>query len=285
VGVPPKWQPTNTNKYSASFYKLGPAWVCRNNPLVRYPEELGEWPEDAKGADGKTPQEVLDRWKEEIEKAWTDVYDLKRRGCKSSKPECCRYRVKAEITFEETGWLGGHDLVIGYEAFRSDATLWSLGDDRWDFLAPHEFGHLLGAPDEYEGQFSTQLGNNSGGMKDGVDPTSLMGGGKVVKLRHFRGICEVMAKAVEGEYGKRYTYDAVGREATIALPAGTAKEKDKAVADAQMKAVVLGSLAGAAVGALAGAAAGGWKSWQTAAVGGVAGAAAGAGIGWLMRGK
>ncbi len=280
--TPASWKADESNHFSAAFYKVGLGWVCRNNPLLTYPEALPDWPESWYKGAGNMTTTKLDVWKKSIENAWTDQFDLKRAGCLSALPECCRYRVRAEVTFTETGFLGAHDLILAPEKVRSDATMWALGDDRDDFLAPHEFGHLIGAPDEYAGVFSTQLGvNDSDGMKDGVDGSALMGGGKTVKKRHFKGICEVMRDAVQKEFGRNYLYEAVPKGSTAALPPETPVVKDDATARAKTTAMVIGGLAGAALGAMIGGKLSGWQADKTA-LGGVLGAAAGAGIGSLF---
>src|SRR4051812_39793391 len=100
--------------------------------------------------------------------------------------------------------------------------MWSMGDTRAG-LAPHEFGHLLGAPDEYGGVGTTQLSvNDDDGLVDGVDAASIMGVNMTpAKKRHYKGVCEVFALLVKDEFGKTYTYTALDKAVNLASPPGT----------------------------------------------------------------
>lgn len=294
------WQPTPAayhsgqgNHSSASFYHNGTEWVCREDPALHWPTPLPDWPKGVYEGPGNKLEKILDKWKKEIERVWSDQFDVKRVECQSTLEECCRYRVVCEASFTEAKELKPGVLVVTYENVRSNSTLWAGGDES-EGLASHEFGHLLGAPDEYPDVFSTQLGvSDTDGLKNGLDPNGIMGTGmKGVKKRHFKGIVEAMRLAVEFNYPSlKYTYAAVPRGKTLALPADVPAEPDPGPSPVLAEPdpgggvdpwkVVGGAVAGALVGAVAGYfASGGKNDWATggsAAVGAMVGGA----VGWF----
>ncbi|MFN0101012.1 MAG: hypothetical protein ACKV2U_02860 [Bryobacteraceae bacterium] len=290
--TPSTWKPGDENHFSLSFYKSGSEWICREDDTLKWPDGLTDWVKSDYEGPGNLTETTLTDWKSKIETTWTDKFDLKRVDCKSTLSECCRYKTRCVTKFTATDTIGDGVLVISNENVRSNATMWAMGDDR-DGLAPHEFGHLLGAPDEYEGVFSTQLGlTDKDGLKDGVDPDSMMGSEMLtVKKRHFKGICEVMNLAVKAAFGKDYKYEAVDKASNLALPAEVKMERDPGASamgkdpngggDWNVGGALLGGLAGAAAGAALGYFASN-KDPRIAIGAGVAGALAGAGLGLLF---
>lgn len=260
-----------------------------------WPEAMPDWPKSVYEGEGNKLDKILKTWKDEIEKVWSDQFDLKRVECESSKTECCRYRVVCEASFTEAKAIGAGVLIATYENVRSNSTLWAGGDERVG-LASHEFGHLLGAPDEYPDVFSTQLGENDipEGLVNGLDPNGIMGTGmKGVKKRHFKGIVEVMRLAVKARYELEYTYKAVPRDTNLALPADVKLEPDPGPSPVLAEPpdpgggvnvlAVLGiGAAGALLGAGIGYLASGGKAGVATGVGAAIGALAGAGIGWML---
>ena len=89
-------------------------------------------------------------------------------------------------------------------------------------IAPHEFGHLLGAPDEYKKAGTTQLG-----VKDGVDTSSIMGSGGPVKKRSYRGILLAMARCAKSVSTRDFSYIAVPTGPTLALDPSMPKLPDQ----------------------------------------------------------
>lgn len=291
--TPPAYHGGNGNHFTASFYNDGTKWVCREDETLVYPEPLPDWPKAVYEGPGNRLEKVLDRWKKEIEKAWSDQFDLKRVECKSTRTECCRYRVVCEAVFTEVKSIENGVVLVTYEDVRSNSTMWSAGDER-EGLASHEFGHLLGAPDEYPDVFSTQLGvSDDDGLKDGLDPNGIMGTGlKTVKKRHFKGIETGMGLSVEAAYGLKYTYVAVPKASNLALPPGAKPEDDPGPSPAISEpdpgggvnpwAVGGAAVAGAVLGAVAGyMVSGGKNDWATGG-GAAVGALVGAAVGWFV---
>ena len=94
---------------------------------------------------------------------------------------------------------------------RSLAEAWSLGDHR-PGLAPHEFGHHLGAPDEYNAP-TVDTSVNTDGATAGIDPTSLMGSVPndsipPVKARHFDVIKQFLANLINAQVSVAWTFTA-----------------------------------------------------------------------------
>jgi len=281
--TPATWIPDNSNHFGIAFYKSGSNWVCRDAPSQSWPQALTDWPADKYTGAGNMTDTTLAKWKTNIDSVWTDKFDIKRKECKSAKPECCRYKTRCVTKFEEKdSFTSGETIIIVYEDVRSDSGMWALGDTRAG-LAPHEFGHLLGAPDEYGGVGTTQLGvTDSDGLTNGIDTDSIMGCKlSNVKKRHYKGICEVFALLVQDEFGKNYTYEAVGKGGNLASPPGTAPAPDPGADGGSSTGSIIGAIVGGIVGAVAGAIIGFVASGGNPA-GAVAGALAGAAAGALL---
>jgi hypothetical protein len=286
---PAAWIPDNSNHFGAPFYKSGSSWFYRDNPALSFPDTLSDWPEHLHKGAGNFCDTKLGAWKTEMDSTWSDKFDLKRKNCKSTAPECCRYKTRCVTQWIEAPKYGDDIIIVYYENYRSDASSWSLGDNRVG-LASHEFGHLLAAPDEYGGVFSTQLGvNDSDGLSNGIDPDCIMGVNlSVVKKRHLRGVCEMLARLVKDQFGRDYEYEAVDKAGNLASPPGTAITPDPGRAGG-VSGTLIGAIIGGVVGAIAGAIIGFVASGGNplgAVLGGIGGAllgaAAGAGIGSLF---
>jgi hypothetical protein len=278
--VPTTWVAGQDNHFGIPFYKNGATWTCRDT-TQSWPTPLADWPAATHTGPNNKTETVLAKWKKLIDAMWSDKFDLKRKECKSGKPECCRYKTTCASKFTEVTTYGQGTLIIVLDQVRSDSGMWAMGDTR-DGLAPHEFGHLLTNPDEYPGVGTTQLGVSGDGMTDGIDDDSIMGTGMTkVKKRHYKGIAEVLALLVSDEFGKSYTYEAVPKGASLASPAGTAPASSSGSASkGGLSSVLTGALIGAVVGAVVGAIIGFVVGGPAgAAKGALAGAAAGALIG------
>ena len=274
--TPAAWMPDNSNHFGIAFYKSGTTWVCREDASLTWPDGLTDWPANTYTGAGNLADTTLKKWKTNIDGRWSDKFDIKRIECKSTKSECCRYKTKCTVTFTEVAAYVAHTIIIVYEDVRSDSGMWALGDTR-DGLAPHEFGHLLGAPDEYSGVGTTQLGvTDSDGLVNGIDDNCLMGVGlSEPKKRHYKGVAEVLALLVTDQIGKTYTYKAVDKGANLA------NAKPPAPGGGGLSSSALGAIIGAIVGAIIGLIASGGNPLGAVA-GAAAGALAGAGIGSLF---
>lgn len=291
--VPSAWAATDTTHYGVNFWKKtgffgGVSWtgeVGRD-----YPEPLADWPNDP--AITSSVSSRLTAWKTEIESVWGDSFDIRRKKsqCRSTDEKCCRYKTKCQMSFIESAEKDDHTIVVTYDDVRSHSFMWSTADSR-SGLAAHEFGHHLGAPDEYAGQGTTQVGvSDSDGLSNGVDPNCLMGAGLTpVKKRHFKVICDHLKDMVNDQYGKSYEYEAIEKGTTQASPAGTAVNAQGGPPDRGLSGTAIGAIVGAVVGAVAGAiigfiASGGNPAGAVAGAvaGGLVGAAVGAGIGSLF---
>jgi hypothetical protein len=286
VDTPPGWIPDNGNHFGTPFYQSGTNWVSRDAPTQSWPLPLTDWPATDYTGPGNTTDTTLTKWKGKIDERWTDKFDIKRKECKSSKPECCRYKTRCVSKFEPATAYTNDVVIIVREDVRSDSGMWAMGDNR-DGLAPHEFGHLLGAPDEYSLVGTTQYGvSDSDGLSNGIDDHCLMGIGlSEPKRRHYKGICEMLALLVSDQFGKTYTYEAVAKDKNLASSSGTAVSPSSSLASGTVLGAIIGGIVGAVAGAILGFIASGGNPLG-ALVGGLAGAAlgalAGAGLGSLF---
>ncbi len=149
---------------------------------------------------------VLPQWTAQINATWTDKFDLKRQECRSTEPQCCRYKTRCRVTFNQTA-TKGTGIVLAGNSGRSEANVWSLVDTT--AMPSHEFGHHLGNPDEYAGAgVDTSL--NGDGAVNGIDANSIMGQNMTtVKRRHYTTICQHLATMVGAQVNRSYTYQAV----------------------------------------------------------------------------
>jgi hypothetical protein len=284
VATPAGWSATNTTHFGIGFYKSGSNWVCQDDTSKTWPKPLTDWPANVYTGAGNMTETTLNTWKTNIDNMWTNKFDIRRvkTECRSTKSECCRYKTRCDARFEEITSYEEHCIILVYEDTRSHASMWSMADTRAG-LAPHEFGHHLGNPDEYGGQRTTQVGvSDSDGLANGVDSSSTMGSSMVtLKKRHMRGICEHLARMVKDEYGKTYVYEAVATGANLGSDPGTPTVADSHSGGPSLVGAIIGAVVGAIVGAVIGFIASGGNP-AGAVAGAVAGALVGAAVGSLF---
>jgi len=125
-------------------------------------------------AGGVTPMD-LDKakltWEEGIERIWSGVFALETESGN-------RYPVIVDVSFRGPGF--DHQVIVRPGSGRTDELNWNI-QDRPELVA-HEFGHMLGLYDEYEGgALAPQHGV--------IDPESIMASnptrGAVAKARHY----------------------------------------------------------------------------------------------------
>ncbi len=204
TAVPATW----TDPLSVKLYPIA-LWVEGGTNHTQFgttpwPEAIPAW-----GATETTlATTTLATWTTNIASTWTNKFDLKRRECRSTDAQCCRYKTRAAVTFVQVA-VKGSGIVLAANNARSNAGVWSLGDNR-PGMPPHEFGHHLGNPDEYAGGVGIDASVNTDGATAGIDPNSIMGSGlSTVKRRHYNTICQHLAAMVSTQFGRSYHYDAV----------------------------------------------------------------------------
>jgi len=129
------------------FIKDGTSFKSRSSSQV--------WPEAFPESPTPSFDSVKNGWLANIHKTWDGKFKLHRKGCPSSAANCCTWPIKVQAKWDTAS---GQKLVYliwtqqwaGTNDGRSNAQDWYIGDGRTG-LAPHEFGHLLGAYDEYTG--------------------------------------------------------------------------------------------------------------------------------------
>lgn len=185
-GTPPSWValPRTISNYTVNtiiFIKDGTSFKSRSGSQL--------WPEAFPESPTPSFDTVKDGWLANIHTTWDGKFKLHRKGCPSSDPTCCTWPVKIKATWD-TG--PGQKLVYliwtqqwaGTDDGRSDAQDWYIGDNRTG-LAPHEFGHLLGAYDEYTGGAVDPATST-------IDPNTIMGQNLPLtpKTRHMDNWCK-----------------------------------------------------------------------------------------------
>ena len=217
VDVPKGWSdPIGTKLYGMAVWREG------NDVKTQYgkkpwPDPVpGRWTDEvihspeavAAGFPERTDyvKSTLKWWAELIADYWSGQMDLQRVGCRGRAPECCRYRVRCSVEFEEND-RKQQGIILAQNYARANASAWPYQSD--DETVLHEFGHHLGNPDEYEGATSVNPTVNGDGAKAGIDEHGLMGSGMVFRGRYYNSICQALARAVAQHTGKSYSYKAV----------------------------------------------------------------------------
>jgi len=117
---------------------------------------------------------VRDRWEAGIERIWNDRFSL-------VTPAGEHYPVVIDVTF--SGSRFHHDVIISRSGGKTDELNWNLMIS--PEVAAHEFGHMIGAFDEYRGgAVAPDIGI--------TERTSIMTGGpdkgSETYARHYEGI-------------------------------------------------------------------------------------------------
>jgi hypothetical protein len=206
--VPAGWSDVgNVKLYGIGIWREGSANKAQFGNT--WPDLITPWG----AAQQAVANATLPTWKANTEGAWAHKFDLRRDGCVSTEQKCCRYAVSVSVTFTAVPAKAGHAIVVGFNNGRSNAGAWSLGDNR-PGLAPHEFGHHLGCPDEYAGGVKIDTSVNSDGANAGIDPTSLMGsvpseGMPPIKARHLNVVKAQLAAMIQAQKGVAWTFIAL----------------------------------------------------------------------------
>ncbi len=204
--VPAAWSdPNNVKLYGIGVWREGAQNKAQfgNN----WPSNLSTWG----AAEEATASATLPTWKANTAAAWTNKFDMRRHGCASGDQHCCRYSLQVSVDFTAVATRSGHTIVLAADDGRSNAGAWSMGDSR-PGLAPHEFGHHLGNPDEYPGGVGIDTSVNTDGATAGIDGTCLMGSvpnGSVppIKARHLNIIKQHLANLIKSKEGVSWTFD------------------------------------------------------------------------------
>jgi hypothetical protein len=175
---------------------------------VKYPWKVAAWTAD----DESYWAPIKATWEARIPTVWSNIFDIKRDQCPSTDPQCCRYHTQFTASFNAVDTWSKGTIVMGAnrEYVRSTVTCWCMGDSRAN-LPAHEFGHLIGNPDEYP-KGSTLDTTISDGPAPGICPDSIMGVNlSTVKARHFRSIMMQLSMMVDTAGNQKYgfTYQAV----------------------------------------------------------------------------
>lgn len=161
-------------------------------------------------------QKRLQEMSSAINNFWTGKFDLRRVECKGYDPACCRVPVVCDVSFKEVFDTDVSAIFITENFNRPSSRVWSMVNDTKDTALPdttaiHEFGHLIGNPDEYEGVKTINPNINGDGAKKGIDSSSIMGSGTDIRRRHYNTIARALGWLVEQRTGKRFSFVPVDR--------------------------------------------------------------------------
>jgi hypothetical protein len=199
VLVPSLWQdPIQTKLIGFAVWKeVG--YVKTQFGTRPWPDPVHEWSEGALSIkEGR-----LDGWQNAIQEFWTNKFELKREGCLSDAPECCRHPVKCAIHFVQTD-VKRKGIVLAENYTRANSSAWSC--EMSTKTAIHEYGHHLGNPDEYMGAATVDPTVNGDGAVAGIDEKSIMGKGKTIRRRHYNPIGRALTHLVSTHLHRVYTY-------------------------------------------------------------------------------
>jgi len=108
------------------------------------------WPDTPK--DLPDYNERINQWIDLIHYVWDDRFELHHNPCPSTEKACCSWRIRISARAEhgeKSHWEDRGHAVITDESGYNHSTCWYLSTE-WLTLAPHEYGHHLGLPFEYQ---------------------------------------------------------------------------------------------------------------------------------------
>jgi hypothetical protein len=202
VAVPKTWE-------SDLGTKLSGVAVWRENDVVKTQHGTRGWPDtliDWTPAKRATVPARLLEMENDIILEWTQIFDVKRHGCLSIDPQCCRHPVDCDVKFVEVA-VKRKGIILAQNFARANASAWPFSTDAR--TAAHEFGHHLGNPDEYPGATSVDASVNTDGAVAGIDDEGLMGSGSTIRRRYFDDICAALSKSVARETDKTFSFSPV----------------------------------------------------------------------------
>ncbi len=192
--LPAAFKPDNTTFFGIGFVKQGSDYVSRDG--ITWPEKFPDlWTTNAAQYAAK-----IATWTKNVNTYWPHRRVLKRSDCQFDEM-CCKYDILFDVKFVDktSAGLTKDRIIIGANDYRSDTTCWSIEEGR-EQVAPHEFGHHLGNPDEYSGAYVDDQLNDDGAVA-GIDTNSLMGSmqgsfaaDNFVLVRHFRTVAIQLGK-------------------------------------------------------------------------------------------
>jgi type VI secretion system VgrG family protein len=206
VAVPNSWTDDLGTKLSGMA-------VWRENGVVKTQFGKQPWPQPDTVKDWTPAQrsKVTDRlWELEydIMDLWAEAFDVKRDGCLSADPRCCRHPVDCDVKFVEVA-VKRKGIILAQNFARANESAWPFETDAR--TAAHEFGHHLGNPDEYPGAGTVDASVNTDGAVAGIDKKGLMGSGWTIRRRYFDDICTALSKNVARETDKTFRFSPVER--------------------------------------------------------------------------
>ena len=154
---------------------------------------------------------VRNNWVTWVHQYWTEKWALRRHGCNSEADvHCCKYDVDVSVTFHAVTRYDNDVILVGPGDYRSNASTFFMGDSRQG-LAPHEIGHLMDNPDEYQyGAIDPSI--NTDGAVNGIDANSIMGQNlTTVKKRHYHAFALMLQRCINAAYSNNDAFDTVAR--------------------------------------------------------------------------
>ena len=131
----------------------------------------------------KTLSDILVKINGEVAKKWNrDDYRMCCDGCPK-----CNEGIQMSVKVVQTA--GGFPIYLYSQNARVDnESNWNI-DEHWLYAIPHEVGHLLGRPDEYNGPIRDPRNGDNGSFEEDKSPNNIMFDEHgIPQMRHFSEI-------------------------------------------------------------------------------------------------
>jgi hypothetical protein len=203
VALPTGFTPNAAEFFSLAFYKDGSTFAVPGGG-ANYPDAFAEY-----DFNDSAYTSIRSAWVTRVHDRWTGQWALRRRGCASDPSvNCCKYGVAVNLTLNTVTAHSADVILVGPGDYRSNASTFFMGDTRTGTV-PHEIGHLMDNPDEYQyGAVDPTL--NEDGATHGIDPDCIMGQNlSTVKKRHYHAFAEMLQRIINAAYRNNDPFDVV----------------------------------------------------------------------------
>lgn len=189
-----KTLPRSISSYTVNsifFVKQGTKFVGREDATQEWPEAF---------ADAPNLQQKKTAWLGNIHGVWDNKFLLHHKDCKSKVDGCCKWRIRVKVQWSDSPGDKTVYAIWAQDWERSNAKDWFLTENR-PGVGAHEWGHMLGAYDEYTGGACDPVGGR-------IEKDSIMGQNLTKGYsRHFDGFRDEVKKIINTKISRSWNFE------------------------------------------------------------------------------